>query len=285
MSKKITAKIRELLTPEDLKTFESAVDSMIEEKVSAKLSDMIQLKETELKEKYEALAETYVQKEVDKKLTEEKAKLIEGYDEKLSLLEQKVVTKLDSYLDHVIGEQISDAMLEKVAINETLQPVVEGIRAVFSDNHLKLNSKAQATIDSLTKELGEQKGELSESIDKRMQLEGELEKSAVYLLISEKTNGLKKSDKQKVVEMFKGKEFEEVESNIDNYLQLVKESDSLSIKAKAKKAVSKTSVKQKVEAVNEGVVADTDKKAVKVEAEPIAEQTTMNDIANRFLFD
>ena len=36
MSKNITQKIRELLTPEDLKVFESAVDSMIEEKTQAK---------------------------------------------------------------------------------------------------------------------------------------------------------------------------------------------------------------------------------------------------------
>jgi len=190
-----------------------------------------------------------VNQEVNKKLSEEKAKLIEDYDKKLSLLEQKVVTKLDAYLDHVISEQISDEMLEQVAINETLQPVVEGIRAVFSDNHLKLNSKAQATIDSLSKSLEEMKGELSESIDKRIQLESKLEQSAVYLLISEKTNGLKKTDKQKVVEMFKSKDFDEVEKNINNYLQLIKESTNV----KTKKTTKKTSKKQKVASVNEGV--------------------------------
>jgi len=280
MSKNITQKIRELLTPEDLKLFESAVDGMIEEKTEAKLSDLIQLKEDELKTKYEGLAEEYVSAEVSKRLTEEKANLVESYDKKLSLLEQKVVTKLDSYLDHVISEQISDEMLEKVAINETLQPVVEGIRAVFSDNHLKLNSKAQATIDSLTSGMSEVKGELSESIEKTIQLETKLEQSAVYLLISEKTNGLKKSDKQKVVEMFKTKEFDEVEKNIDNYLQLIKESDSI----KAKKSVKKTSVKSKVEAVNEGAVPEkTDKKPVAKLDEAVKEDVTMVDISNKYI--
>ena len=282
MSKNITQKIRELLTPEDLKIFESAVESMIEEKTQGKLSDLIQLKEEELKSKYEGLADEYVSKEVAKQLTEEKAKLIDGYDEKLSLLEQKVVTKLDSYLDHVISEQISDEMLEKVAINETLQPVVEGIRAVFSDNHLKLNSKAQATIDSLTTGMSEIKDDLSESIEKTIQLETKLEQSAVYLLISEKTNGLKKSDKQKVVEMFKTKEFEEVEKNIDNYLQLIKESDSI----KAKKPTKKTSVKKKVQAVNEGVVPEVDKEPVTNQTTKVVkEDVTMVDISNRFLTD
>ena len=277
MSKNITQKIRELLTPEDLKVFESAVDSMIEEKTKAKLSDLIQLKEEELKTKYESLSEEYVSKEVEKRLTEAKAKLIESYDKKLSLLEQKVVTKLDSYLDHVISEQISDDMLERVAINETLQPVVEGIRAVFSDNHLKLNSKAQSTINSLTKQVEEIKSELSESIEKSIQLESKLEQSAVYLLISEKTNGLKKSDKQKVVEMFKTKEFEEVEKNIDNYLQLIKESDSI----KSKKPIAKTSVKAKVVSVNEGVVPESNKKPIAKET--YKEPVTIVDVSNRLL--
>jgi len=280
MSKNITQKIRELLTPEDLKLFETAVDSMIEEKTEAKLSDLIQLKEDELKTKYEGLAEEYVSAEVSKRLTEEKANLVESYDKKLSLLEQKVVTKLDSYLDHIISEQISDEMLEKVAINETLQPVVEGIRAVFSDNHLKLNSKAQATIDSLTSGMSDVKGELSESIEKTIQLETKLEQSAVYLLISEKTNGLKKSDKQKVVEMFKTKEFDEVEKNIDNYLQLIKESDSI----KAKKPAKKTSVKSKVVAVNEGVVPQkTDKEPVAKLNEAVKEEVTLVDISNKYI--
>ena len=281
MPKNITQKIRELLTPEDLKVFESAVDSMIEEKTEAKLSDLIQLKEEELKSKYEGLAEEYVSKEVEKRVTDEKAKLVESYDKKLSLLEQKVVTKLDSYLDHVISEQISDEMLEKVAINETLQPVVEGIRAVFSDNHLKLNSKAQATIVSLTKAVEETKGELSESIEKTIQLEGKLEQSAVYLLISEKTNGLKKSDKQKVVEMFKGKEFDEVEKNIDNYLQLIKESDT----KKPKKPAKKAPVKAKVESVNEGAVPEVKKEPVakQIEESVEPEVPTMVDVSNKFL--
>lgn len=277
MSKNITQKIRELLTPEDLKVFESAVDGMIEEKTQAKLSDLIALKEEELKTKYEGLAEEYVSKEVDKRVTGETAKLVESYDKKLSLLEQKVITKLDSYLDHVISEQISDEMLEKVAINETLQPVVEGIRAVFSDNHLKLNSKAQATIDSLKSDVDEVKSELSESIEKNIQLETKLEQSAVYLLISEKTNGLKKSDKQKVVEMFKSKDFDEVEKNIDNYLSLIKESESI----KTKKPTKKTSVKKKV--VNEGVVPEVDKEPVAKVEEPIVEEVTMVDVSNRFL--
>ena len=278
MSKNITQKIRELLTPEDLKIFEGAVESMIEDKVQSKLSDLIQLKEAELKVKYDALAEAYVKKTVSEMMIVKKAKLVESYDKKLALLEQKVVTKLDSYLNHVISEQISDAMLEKIAINETLMPVVEGIRAVFTDNHLKINSKAQSAIESLKTEMNGIKSELSESIDKRIMLETELERSAVYLLIAEKTNGFKRTDKQKVIDMFKDKEFDEVDKNIDNYLGLIKESTSI----KSNKITSKTTVKQKPKSVNEGVVIDAKKEPVKQDLNE-SEIPTLSDIANRFL--
>ena len=277
--KNITQKIRDLLTPEDLKLFESAVESMIDEKTQNKLSDLIQLKEDELKSKYEGLAEEYVQIELGKRLSDEKAKLVESYDKKLSLLEQKIVTKLDAYLDHVISEQISDELLEKIAINETLQPVVEGIKNVFNNNHLKLGSNAESTIKTLSDSVDELKTELSESIDRRIELEGKLEHSAVYLLISEKTNGLKRSDKQRVVEMFKDKEFDEVEQNIDNYLDLIKE--SVSTKSRTKKQSSRKKMDMVTEGV--GVTKSTKKVATKTKTEKEIDPLTIVDISNRFL--
>ena len=281
MSQKITEKIRELLTDEDLAVFESAVEGMIEDRATAK----VELKETELKEKYEKLSEEFVATEVETRLTDEKAKIVETYDKKLSLLEQKVVGKLDSFLDHVIVEQISDELLEKIAINETLAPVVEGIRKVFGDNYLQLNSNPQVKIDELTSKVEETKSDLSESIEKRMELEAQLEKSAVYLLISEKTNGLKASDKQKVVEAFKDCEFEKAKKDINDFVSLIKESTE--VKHQKRKVIKevKNTVKQKVASVNEGTVVDNkDKKA----SNPAIEEDTgssMMDIANNYLLD
>jgi len=280
MSKNVTQKIREILTSEDLKLFEGAVESMIESRVTAKLSDLIHLKEDELKNKFSTLADEYVAKTLKAKMVKEKAKLVESYDKKLTLLEQRVATKLDSYLDHMISTQISDAMLDKIAVNETLMPVVEGIRAVFGDNHLKLDSKAKSKLDGLEKEIETLKSELSESIDSRLKIEGKLEQSAVYLLISEKTNGFKNSDKQKVVEMFKDKDFDEVEKNIENYISLIKESESHKSK---KSAVNKTTApSKKVSGINEGAMIDS-KKPIKKDLNESA-LPSLNEIANKYLF-
>jgi hypothetical protein len=280
MSKKITQKVMELLTPQDLITFENAIEASIAEKVEAKLSGLVKLKEEELKKFYNEQSAVYVKETVIEKLTAEKAKLVETYDKKLALIEQQVAIKLDSYLDHVIGQQISDATLERLAVNETLMPVVEGIRAVFNDNHLKINSKAQSTINSYQKEIDRVKEDLSESINRNIQLENELEKSATYLLIAEKTNGLTRTSKQRVVEMFKDKEFDHVEKNIDNYVGLIKESEG--VKPKLKAAV-KTAVKTKIKSVNEGAVVDVIKEPIKQDLKESTDEFDISDMANRYL--
>lgn len=280
MSKKITQKIKDLLTPEDLKIFESAIDSMITDRVNKKVGSMAELKEEELKKKYDGIAETYVTEEVEKRIGEEKAKLIESYDKKLNVLEGKIVAKLDSFLEHVIIEQISDEMLEKLAINETLLPVVNSIKDVFMKNHIEINSEGEKMVKELTEKSENTENELSESIAKNMELEERLEKSAIFLLISEKTNSLKNSDKKRVVEMFKDKKFDEVEKKIDDFVTLIKEGDE----KKTKKVNS--SKKNTDDVISEGDGLDDEKKTV-INEEDIEDDlgNKMTNIANKYLVE
>jgi len=213
---KITEKIKETMTPEDLKVFEAAVEKMIAQRVA--------LKEEEIKAKYDELAEEYVSKKVGEELEAAKAALIEEYDAKLKNIEQKVVTKLGSFLDHVIVEQISDESIEKLAINEIAMPVVEQIKKVFATNYVELDSDGSALLKDEREKNAQLEKTLSDAQSKIMEAEERLEKSATFLLISEKTEGLTKTQKQRVAKMFKNKRFEDVKENIDTFVEMVKES-------------------------------------------------------------
>ena len=285
MSKNITQKIREMLTPADLKMFEGAIESMINDKVKGKLADMVALKEEELKTKYDTLAEEYVAKQIDARLDSEKASLVESYDKKLNLLEKKVVSKLDSFLDHVITEQISDEAIEKLAINEVTLPVVSKIKSIFAENHIELKSDGEAIIKEATDKSATLEKQLSESIAKNMELEERLEKSATFILMSEKTEGLTATQKQRVVEMFKDKHFNEVEKKIDNFVELIKEGES--VVSKKKTAVIK---KKKIndviaegDAIIEKPIAKKIKKVIKEDEE--FQIPSLNESANRLLAD
>ena len=273
----ITDKIKEILSEEDLKVFEEALEKMINEKVGEKVS----LKEEELKQKYEEISEKYVTEEVEKRLTEAKVKLVEDYDSKLTNLEKKVVSKLDSFFDHVIAEQISDQMIEKIAINEALLPVVDGIKKVYSENFIELNSDSSKKIAEAKSKIQKLEKQLSESMAKLMQSEERLEKTATYLLISEKTEGMLPSEKEKVVKLFKDKHFTEVKEKIDTFVGMLKESTKSTPKVEYKKVQKKKILDESVD-VNDNV----DPKKVVEQPKVVKEEVEVNSttkIANRYM--
>lgn len=263
MSKKITDKIKEMLTPEDLKVFEAAIEKMVDTRVK--------LKEEEIKSKYDELAEEYVSKKVSEELETAKATLIEDYDEKLKNIEQKVVTKLGSFLDHVIVEQISEASIEKLAINEIAMPVIEQIKKLFGSNYIDLDANGSGLLKQEQQKVAKIEKELSEAHAKIMESEERLEKSATFLLISEKTIGLTESQKQRVTKMFKNKKFDEVKDSIDTFVEMVKESTGSKPKAKSKGTMD--------EIITEGDNLEEVKPSVAQEKE----EFTYAEKANRYL--
>ena len=227
MEKSITQKISETLSPEDMKIFESAMDKKIKEAVA--------LMEEETKKKYDVLAEKYCTKKIeeatttlktkfDEDLTSEKAKLIESYDGKLANLEQKLVSRLDAFHEHEVKNLISDEVIEKIAINETYAPIVDKVRKVFADHFVAIDTDGTAQLTESQKAVKALEKQLSEAIADKIVLEEKMDKTASYLMISEKTQGLKESQKKRVVNMFKDKKFSETQSKIDSFVDLIKES-------------------------------------------------------------
>jgi len=271
---KVTDKIKEILTEGDLKIFESAVEKMVSERVS--------LKEEELKSKYEAISEKYVTEEVAKRLDVEKANLIEDYDSKLTNLESKIVAKLDTFFDHVIAEQISDQMIEKIAVNEVLSPVIDGIRKVYSENFIELNSDGSKKLLEADSKIKKLQSQLSESMSKLMNAEERLEKTATYLLISEKTEGMKVSEKQRVLKMFKDKHFTEVKNKIDTFVEIIQEGTKPVV-------VSKTTSKvQPKKRILDESVDHTDHRDVKKTVKPSVIKESVKEegiskIANKYM--
>lgn len=272
--KKITDKIKENLTPEDLKVFEEAVDNMVKEKVDERVS----LREEEMKAQYDKIAEEYVAKTVAEELEKEKAKIVESYDAKLNTLEKKIVTKLDAFMEHVISEQISDEAIEKIAMNEALLPVVDGVKKVFAANHIEINSDGEKVVKEATQKAEELEGQLSEQIAKNLELEERLENTASYLLIAEKTSGLTESQKQRVVKMFKGKNFEEVKEKIDTFVEMVKESSEKKV-VKEDKKEEKPTVD---EVIDEKDTLKEEKKEVPVKPED-TDKNELVETANRWV--
>lgn len=227
MTKTITQKIAEILSPEDLKIFETAVEK--------KIKDSVKLMEEEVKSKYDTVAEKYCAKKIeeatatlkakfDEDLANEKATLIESYDGKISNLEQRLVSRLDAFFEHEVKNNISDETIEKIAINETYAPIVEKMRKVFAEHYVAIDTDGTAQLAEAQKMIKSLENQLSEAIADKIVLEEKMDKTASYLMISEKTQGLTESAKKRVVAMFKDKKFGETQTKIDSFVDLIKES-------------------------------------------------------------
>lgn len=273
MSKKITDKIKEMLTPSDQKVLEEAIQKLIDTRVA--------LREEEMKTKYDELAEEYCKKEVAERLETEKATLIESYDDKLNNLEKKIVSKLDSYLEHVITEQISDETLNKIAVNEVALPLIVSIKKLFSEKYVDLDSEGSELLKQKESENAELQEKVKEMTKKIVESEERLEKSAAFLLISEKTEGLTPSQKQRVVKMFKTKSFSEIKESIDEFVSMVKEAkENVTTESKESKNIDSV--------LTEGTAPDDKKKEVITEENEEETETpkgTLAEAANRFMMD
>jgi len=275
MGKKITDKIREMLNADDQKLLEAAIQKMIDDRVG--------IIEEETKKKYDELAETYVTGKVEEELEKEKARLVEEYNGKLENLEKKIVSKLDSFLDHVITEQITDEAISKIAINEVLAPVVEGVKKIYAENFIELNSDGATKLKESQDKIKNLETQLSEAMSKIMESEERLEKTATYLLISEKTQEMTKTQRERVVKMFKDKHFDEVNEKIDTFIDIVRESSETPATVEETVDTKKT-----IDAVlTEGDHVEAPKPVVAEKAEEnkteTTQQTTFAQQANRYM--
>ena len=283
----VTKKIEEILSPDDLKTFEEGVERMIVARVGAGVAEKLVVLEAELKTKYDTISEQYVEKKLASELQKRSAELVTEADAKLDALEKKVVSRLGSFLDRVVTESISDAVLEKVAINEVALPIVEKIRSIFAENYVRVDTDGQKKIDEAVVKSVKAEKQLSESISKNMVLEERLEKLAVFLMISERTQGLAPALKKRVVEEYKACTFDEVDGKIDGFVQLIKEADEPKVTAKIEESVTakvpaKVSAKKRIDemtSVHDGIAP---KKSTVIK-EDVSEGYSILDLASDYM--
>jgi len=214
---KITEKLKEVLSEEDLKTFEDSVKKMIDEQVELRVDE----KTTELEEK----AEEFCEQEITKKVAEEKEALIESYDLKMEELENNMVERLDGFLDAVITEQISDETLTKIAINETLEPLVEGIKTLFEEKYVALDTDGQKLVAEAKEEVKKLKDENSDLLADKIELSELAEMGSIRALVAESTRDLTETQIERVKALCEGKSFDEVEGKITAIVEMVSESE------------------------------------------------------------
>ena len=288
---KVADKIKDILSPDDLKIFESAIEALINDKVTSRVTELMTLKESEIESKYSLASEKYITEKVAAELQKKTADLVEENNKKLVVLEKKVTARLSGFVDKMVAENISDDLLERVAINEIAVPVLEGIRNVFKKNSIVLEDGSKSAIAEAAAKVSKLETQLSESISKSMEMEHRLEKASVFLIISENTTGMTPSQKRKVVDQFKDATFAECDSKIGAYVSLIKEAEAISDKklvSESASLVPAQSAKKvfKRKTLSESISSDDimTKQPTKILAESESDDSSMVSEASKYFY-
>lgn len=271
MSKKmeqIAESLKDVLSSDDLDKIKQTISEMVDEKSKLAVEEETQ--------RLEKLADSYCEERIAKELNEAKEALIEEYDKKMEEFETTIVEKVDRFIDLEISSKISDKTFETIAINETYGPVIEGVMKVFAENYKPLGTV------SPDKEISEVKSQLKESAtenkrlnsrikqlhEEKLELSELTEKAATRLLIKENTEALTVSEKERVQEFFEGKSFDEVESKIGDFVEMITE-NNVSITEEDKEVLKETAESQ-----DDGIeeVTLTESEEVEVEEDSIETQ-------------
>lgn len=258
---KIIEKLSGVLSPEDLnevkKAFESAVDERVQTKLDEetknlakkadefcqkKIEEAVAKKTAEL----EDLANKYceercakITEKAQKKLDSQQKKLEEAadqyiceyFDEKykerfgqdLDDLEESLLTNLDKWLEMTISEKISPKLIQKQAVNETYEPIINAIKSAFEDQYVALDTTGSAKLREAKAEAAELRESLKKQVESGMRLSDKLDAAQKRALIAEKTRGLSSSQVSRVNKMFESKDYAETKEDIDEYVAMLNE--------------------------------------------------------------
>jgi len=214
----ILEKLKDVLEAEDLQKLNDYIKTMVEEEVVKRVAIIAEERTTKL----DVMAEKFVAQRV----AEEKAKLEQENQKALDEMEDRLIGQLDSFLEEEINANISDKALEKVAINETLLPIVTGIKKLFEESHMELDSEGSALLKSMQEQVETLKTEHSKLIAEKMEQSVLIEAAAKDRIISEKINGLTEEQKVRVKTFVESKDFESVQTDIDRIISIVIEEEN-----------------------------------------------------------
>lgn len=181
-----------------------------------KLSKEADTKVESYKKKLEEASEQYILEYFDEKFTEK-------YGQELEAIEEKVITGLDKYLEYNINEKIGPEMIQKTALQETCQPIVEEFIHILEDRYVAPNTTGSKRIRELKAENAEVRASLQKQLDENMRLAELVENTGKKSLISEKVADLSAEQRLKVRKFFKEKSLNETKKDIDAYIEMIQE--------------------------------------------------------------
>jgi len=207
----------------------------------------------ELSEEFQVKARTIFEAVVTAKVTEVQEEMAAQYEasltEHLETVKSELVERVDAYLEYVSEEWISENKIEVEhgLKTEMTESFLSGMKGLFEDHYVTIADDKYDVLESMVSKLDEMEGRLNEQIEANISLNKRLGESTADGIFREVTEGLAVTQREKLVALSEGVEFEGEESYREKLVTL-RESYFPS---------EQKSSSNKVETLSEGVTSET----------------------------
>ena len=221
----------ETTTDEVVSEEETTEEEVIEEEETIDIEADVQalLEGEELSEEFQEKARTIFEAAIRSKVSEItesiKAQYEETLVEEVKEIKAELQERLDSYLEYVADEWVSENELaiEHGLKTEMTESFLEGMKKLFEDHYVTIPEEKYDVIESMVDKLDEMESKLNEQIDKNVALNKRLAESTADVIFSEVTEGLAQTQRDKLATLAENVEFES-ENGYREKLETLKES-------------------------------------------------------------
>ena len=232
-------KVKEAIdTPEEVVAeSETKEETSVEEDVNALLQG------EELSEEFQAKAKTIFEAAINSKVAVIKEELeadhIKAIKEETAELHGEITERVDSYLEYVASEWLSENQLavDQGLKAELSESFLTGMKSLFEEHYVQIPEEKYDVLESMVNKLDDMESKLNEQIEKNVALNKRLAESTSDGILSEISEGLAVTQKEKLASLAESVEFES-EANYREKLVTLRESYFPKVAASAQRDTS-----------------------------------------------
>ena len=206
-------KVEQAITEEPAEEEEVvAEDSKEEIDVSADVEALLQGEE--LSEEFQEKAKTIFEAAINSKVDAIQEELEKVYSEKLAeeieSTKKSLTERVDSYLEYVADEWLHENQLavDQGLKAEMSESFMTGLKGLFEEHYVSVPEEKYDVLESMVNKLDEMESKLNEQIDKNIALNKRLSESTSDGILSEVSEGLAVTQKEKLASLAESVEFE-----------------------------------------------------------------------------
>ena len=183
----------------------------------------------ELSEEFREKAKTIFEAALKSKVTELREAMEAHYEAKLveevEGMKDELIERVDSYLEYVADEWLQENALqvERGIRTEMTESFLTGMRGLFEDHYVNIPEDKYDVVENMVDKLDEMESKLNEQIEKNIAITKSLSEATGGNILSDVSEGLSTTQKEKLASLAEGVEFESEESYKEK-LETLKES-------------------------------------------------------------